>query len=301
MAALVAALVVEATDRTPWLIAIFADRFARRGVVIFASLCALATGFTIVALGGALIGERLTPEARQLFLAVALLNAGISAFFPIKPPNRLEGWRVGAAATSFFGVFILAFGGRTQFIVMALAERGPLPALAAIGATLGSVAIVVLAALSGEAARRSLPITGLRIVSGIALSTIGTNARSSRPVTEIVNSASPGGSVWAIGTLAQRTHPLSRERPMTTTAAPLKTPTDLKSNAVTSVADALNGILADSFALYLKTKNFHWHVSGPHFRDYHLLLDEQAAEIFAATDDIAERVRSDEFDLPPSR
>ncbi len=78
---------------------------------------------------------------------------------------------------------------------------------------------------------------------------------------------------------------------MTTPAAPLKTPTDLKSNAVTSVADALNGILADSFALYLKTKNFHWHVSGPHFRDYHLLLDEQAAEIFAATDDIAERVR----------
>ena len=78
---------------------------------------------------------------------------------------------------------------------------------------------------------------------------------------------------------------------MTTTAAPLKTPTDLKSNAVRSVAEALNGILADSFALYLKTKNFHWHVSGPHFRDYHLMLDEQAAEIFAATDDIAERVR----------
>ncbi|MDH7973983.1 TMEM165/GDT1 family protein [Sphingomonas sp. AR_OL41] len=174
MAALVAALVVEATDRTPWLIAIFADRFARRGVVIVASLCALATGFAIVALGGALIGERLTPEARQLFLAVALLNAGVSAFFPIKPPNRLDGWRVGAAATSFFGVFILAFGGRTQFIVMALAERGPLPALAAIGATLGSVAVVVLAALTGEAARRLLPITGLRIVSGIALSTIGT-------------------------------------------------------------------------------------------------------------------------------
>ncbi|MFA5963716.1 MAG: DNA starvation/stationary phase protection protein [Sphingomonas sp.] len=78
---------------------------------------------------------------------------------------------------------------------------------------------------------------------------------------------------------------------MASPAAPLKTPTDLKSNAVKSVAEALNGILADSFALYLKTKNFHWHVSGPHFRDYHLLLDEQAAEIFLATDDIAERVR----------
>jgi starvation-inducible DNA-binding protein len=73
--------------------------------------------------------------------------------------------------------------------------------------------------------------------------------------------------------------------------APLKTPTDLKSNAAKSVAQALNGILADSFALYLKTKNFHWHVSGPHFRDYHLLFDEQAAQIFASTDAIAERVR----------
>ena len=75
------------------------------------------------------------------------------------------------------------------------------------------------------------------------------------------------------------------------TAPALKTPTDLPSNAAKSVADALNGILADSFALYLKTKNFHWHVSGPHFRDYHLMLDEQAAEILATTDDIAERVR----------
>ncbi len=73
--------------------------------------------------------------------------------------------------------------------------------------------------------------------------------------------------------------------------APLKTPTDLKSNQASNVADALNGILADSFALYLKTKNFHWHVSGPHFRDYHLLFDEQAAQIFATTDLIAERVR----------
>ncbi len=71
----------------------------------------------------------------------------------------------------------------------------------------------------------------------------------------------------------------------------LKTPTDLETNAVRSVAGALNGILADSFALYLKTKNFHWHVSGPHFRDYHLMLDEQAAQILGTTDAIAERVR----------
>ncbi|MET0481400.1 MAG: DNA starvation/stationary phase protection protein [Aestuariivirgaceae bacterium] len=73
--------------------------------------------------------------------------------------------------------------------------------------------------------------------------------------------------------------------------ASLDTPTDLSANAVPVISSALNTLLADTFALYLKTKNFHWHVSGPHFRDYHLLLDEQAEQIFAATDDIAERVR----------
>ena len=71
----------------------------------------------------------------------------------------------------------------------------------------------------------------------------------------------------------------------------LATPTDLSSNSAKTVADALNGVLADSFALYLKTKNFHWHVSGPHFRDYHLMLDDQAAQILGTTDAIAERVR----------
>src|SRR5215475_5293247 len=73
--------------------------------------------------------------------------------------------------------------------------------------------------------------------------------------------------------------------------APLDTPTDLRANAVSEISGALNILLADMFALYLKTKNFHWHVSGPHFRDYHLLLDEQGEQIFATTDAIAERVR----------
>ena len=75
------------------------------------------------------------------------------------------------------------------------------------------------------------------------------------------------------------------------TPVQLKTPSDLETNAITSVADALNALLADSYALYLKTKNFHWHVSGPHFRDYHLLLDDQATQILGTTDAIAERVR----------
>ncbi len=73
--------------------------------------------------------------------------------------------------------------------------------------------------------------------------------------------------------------------------APLETPTDLKSNAVRDLSAALTTLLADTFALYVKTKNFHWHMSGPHFRDYHLLLDEQSDQIFAMTDPLAERVR----------
>ncbi len=71
----------------------------------------------------------------------------------------------------------------------------------------------------------------------------------------------------------------------------LSTSTDLAGDAVRDISGALNALLADMFALYLKTKNFHWHISGPHFRDFHLLLDEQADQIFATTDPIAERVR----------
>src|SRR5256884_7432806 len=72
---------------------------------------------------------------------------------------------------------------------------------------------------------------------------------------------------------------------------PLTVPTDLTRSAVKDIAGAMNAILADVFALYLKTKNFHWHMSGPHFRDYHLLLDEHADQLYAMTDPIAERVR----------
>jgi starvation-inducible DNA-binding protein len=86
---------------------------------------------------------------------------------------------------------------------------------------------------------------------------------------------------------------MSKVRPLESSKAndALDTPTDLSAEAVRDISKAMNGILADSFALYLKTKNFHWHVSGPHFRDYHLLLDEQGEQIFATTDALAERVR----------
>ena len=83
-----------------------------------------------------------------------------------------------------------------------------------------------------------------------------------------------------------KTSQLLRER-----EAPLATPTDLTRSATKDIAGAMNAILADVFALYLKTKNFHWHMSGRHFRDYHLLLDEHGDQLFAMTDPIAERVR----------
>jgi starvation-inducible DNA-binding protein len=86
--------------------------------------------------------------------------------------------------------------------------------------------------------------------------------------------------------VSERQDDLKRRR-----ASPLVTPTDLGAEASKDIAGGMNGILADVFALYLKTKNFHWHMSGPHFRDYHLLLDEQADQIYAMTDPIAERIR----------
>jgi starvation-inducible DNA-binding protein len=85
---------------------------------------------------------------------------------------------------------------------------------------------------------------------------------------------------------AKKTEDLRRRQ-----KAPLATPTDLKAAATKDIAGALNAILADVFAMYLKTKNFHWHMSGPHFRDYHLLLDEQGDQLYAMTDPIAERIR----------
>src|ERR1700722_17506045 len=85
--------------------------------------------------------------------------------------------------------------------------------------------------------------------------------------------------------------PTTQDKPQTRQGASLATPSDLGPEAVKNITGALNALLADVFAVYMKTKNFHWHMSGPHFRDYHLLLDEHADQLFAMTDDIAERVR----------
>src|SRR5882672_10386868 len=117
--------------------------------------------------------------------------------------------------------------------------------------------------------------------------------RSSRP-TGTPKSSTPSA---APATSSPRWWKLSAERTMIPEeakllrSAQLKTPSDLGAEATRDLSGALNMLLADLFALYVKTKNFHWHVSGPHFRDYHVMLDEQADQIFAMTDTVAERVR----------
>lgn len=167
MAALVAAALAQIGDKPAWLAAILADRYRAPGLVIaMAALALLAAGLLAV-LAGALLAPRLTPEAKQLFLAMALLFQGGGALFPVKAPERLAGWRLGAALTSLLGLFILAFGDGVQFIVLALAARADLPWLAAIGAMLGSLAVIVPAAVLGESGWTALPLATIRRVIAI--------------------------------------------------------------------------------------------------------------------------------------
>ncbi|MGH6614740.1 TMEM165/GDT1 family protein [Sphingomonas sp.] len=167
MAAFVAALLAQASDRTPWLTAILSTRFAKPGTIILATAIALAVGNGVAAIGGMLIGPHMPPNARDLFLALALLSAGGSALFPIKPPDRLSGWRIGAFMTSLLGVAILAAGDRTQFITLAISARSPSPILAAVGATIGALVINIPAIMAGEAARKKLPLTAVRLAAGV--------------------------------------------------------------------------------------------------------------------------------------
>jgi putative Ca2+/H+ antiporter (TMEM165/GDT1 family) len=168
MAALVVALLAQGADRFAWLVAVLADRWGAALVMAMAAL-ALVLASGIAAAGGALIAPQLTPAADQLFVALALVFAGGGAFLPVKAPDRLAGWRVGAVLTSMVGLFILAFGDAVMFVVLTLAARTSVPWLAAAGATIGSLAAVAPAAVLGEAGWRSLPLTGVRRAGGAVL------------------------------------------------------------------------------------------------------------------------------------
>lgn len=173
MAALVAAALAQPSDRTAWLAAILADRWRRPGLVIACAAVALLAASGIAAAGGALIADRIAPDAKLLLLALALLLQGGGALFRVGAPDRLEGWRIGAAPTALLGLFILAFGDGVQFIVAALAARSPVPALAAAGGTLGSLAVIAPAALMGEQAWLRLPLRAARSVIGVLFLAVG--------------------------------------------------------------------------------------------------------------------------------
>lgn len=169
MAALVLGALTQIGDRTPWLAAILADRYRSTGTVLIAAVVALAINNAVGTVGGMLLATVMTPNAKQLLLALALGLAGVSVHIGGKGPDRLAGWRLGAFGTSVLGLAILAFGDRMQFVTAALAARSTLPWAAPVGATLGALAVCAPAILLGEARWLALPLKPVRIASGVVL------------------------------------------------------------------------------------------------------------------------------------
>ncbi|HVJ00427.1 MAG TPA: TMEM165/GDT1 family protein [Sphingomonas sp.] len=163
MAALVAALLAQASDRTHWCAALLSSRFARPVPVIAALVIAVGVINGLGAAAGAVIGPMMTPEAQSLMLALALIAAGGTALFRMTPPDALPDSRAGAFATSLLALLALGFGDRTQFITFAIAGRTPTPVLAFTGAILGALAVTIPAAVMGENAWRALPLRPIRL------------------------------------------------------------------------------------------------------------------------------------------
>jgi Ca2+/H+ antiporter, TMEM165/GDT1 family len=143
------AVLSQLGERPAALTAILADRFRRPLLVALAAGLGHALGNLAAAAAGMAVAPAMSPNAQNLFLAVALVFGGVGGLWPVKPPNRLERWRLGAFLTPLLGVLIVAFGERTQFFTLALATRGA-PWLAAAGATLGACAVAFVAAVLGE-------------------------------------------------------------------------------------------------------------------------------------------------------
>jgi putative Ca2+/H+ antiporter (TMEM165/GDT1 family) len=169
MVAIVAAALAQIGDRPAWLAAILADRYRAAWTIVVASTLALLGAGVLAAAAGAMLAPRLTPDAKLLMFALALLFQGAGGFTRVKMPDRLDGWRLGAWATGVLGLFILAFGDGVQFIVATLAARSTLPWLAAVGAAVGSMAVIAPAALMGEARWTALPLRPVRMVASAVL------------------------------------------------------------------------------------------------------------------------------------
>ena len=172
MAALVLGALTQLGDRTPWLAAILADRYRSTATLVVAAAVALLLNNVVGTVGGVLVAKLLTPNAKLLLLALALVLAGVTVQLGRKSPDRLAGWKLGAFGTSVLGLAILAFGDRMQFVTAALAARTTLPWAAPVGATLGALAVCVPAIVLGEERWLALPLRPVKIVSGAVL-TVG--------------------------------------------------------------------------------------------------------------------------------
>lgn len=173
MAALVLGALTQLGDRTPWLAAILADRYRSPATLIVAASLALAINNAVGTVGGVLVAKLLTPNAKLLLLALALVLAGFTIQLSRKSPDRLAGWKLGAFGTSALGLAILAFGDRMQFVTAALAARSTLPWAAPVGATLGALAVCVPAIVLGEQRWLALPLRPVKIASGVLLTVSG--------------------------------------------------------------------------------------------------------------------------------
>jgi putative Ca2+/H+ antiporter (TMEM165/GDT1 family) len=165
--AFIVALLTQAGDRSPWLTAILADRYGKPLTIALAALLAHGLGNGAAAFGATLIGPLLTPNAKALLLALALVFGGVGALWPMRKPARLERWKLGALLTGFLGIFILAAGDTTQFFTFAFGARSANPWLAGVGATLGAFVVNAAAAFSGELSWRKLPVRAIRICGGL--------------------------------------------------------------------------------------------------------------------------------------
>lgn len=166
--ALVAVLLAGVGDRPALLSAILADRHGSAATI--GGIVAQAIGFGLAAVAGALVAPHLSPNARNLLLALALLSAGGSALFIARIKDRLDHWRLPGWLTGFLGLGILALGDRGQFLVFALVARTPDPVAGTIGATLAAIALSSAAATLGERGWLALPFRGIRpVTAGLLL------------------------------------------------------------------------------------------------------------------------------------
>jgi putative Ca2+/H+ antiporter (TMEM165/GDT1 family) len=167
------ALLAQPGDRPALLTAILADRFGRPLTVALVAGLAHGAGSLLAAWAGAAVAPTLTPEARSLLLAVALLAGAVTGMIRTRLPSRLDRWRFGPLFTPLLGVFVLALGEQTQFFTFALAAGGN-PWLAAAGTTLGALVVAIVAAVLGEAGWSNLPLRWLRFASSALFLIAGT-------------------------------------------------------------------------------------------------------------------------------